>query len=635
MTKSILAKTLLRLVGVLLLMICFSQASHAQFTNISGIVNSYYQVIENVPSRNCVRVNTVAGLSTVDKVMIIQMKGASIKTANPTASDWGDTTALNNAGNYELAYICSIRGDSVFFVHHLLNNYTPVSGKVQLVTVVQYDDVRVTGTVNAKPWDETTGTGGVIAIEANNTLELQAPISADQSGYKGGIVFQHSGNCDFFSPAGTAYVYDADNFSSNLNGAHKGEGVADVTAATDGGKGAPANGGGGGNNHNNSGGGGSNLAAGGRGGGNSSNGPFGCNTANNQGQGGWPLGSWGGKKVFAGGGGGAGHNNNAIFMLGGGNGGGVVYIHATTLISNGHKITSNGGIGGNSQGDGAGGGGGGGTLIMDVDTYTDAVSIEAKGGNGGNSDDVTTPGRCFGGGGGGSGGVIYMKAASPAGAISIAGGTGGLEFNRSGTCGAAVPGLNGAAGSIVNNYAYRIGNIFGSVCGTLLPVSFGYFKAALQQSTVALAWKIYSPETVSHFVVERMTGNEAWREIQTVQAGDNQELYTAIDPHPYNGDNFYRIRIIKKNNAVSYSPTRFIFISSQNEFVLYPNPVTDKIFVRMHYNMPANLEMIDIKGRIVMRRKILSPLTEIQVSTLSKGIYAVRIGDVIKKLIVQ
>ena len=632
MLKSILAKTLQRFIGVWLIIICCGHPVHSQFTDISGIQNSYYQVIENVPSKTCVRVNSVAGLNTVDKVLIIQMKGAAIGSSTP---NWGDTTALNNAGNYELAYICSIRGDSVFFVHHLVNDYTPGAGKVQLVTVAQYDDARVTGTINAQPWDNTTGTGGVIAIDVVNTLQLQASIDASQSGYKGGIVFQHSGTCDFFNPAGTGYVYDADNYSSSANGAHKGEGVADMTATTDGGKGAPANGGGGGNNHNNSGGGGSNLAAGGLGGGNSSSGPFYCITGGNQGRGGWPLGSWNGKKVFAGGGGGAGHNNNAIFMLGGGHGGGVVFIHAGTLVSNGHSIRSNGANGGNSQGDGAGGGGGGGTVILDINSYSDAVNIEANGGNGGNADDVGTPGRCFGGGGGGGGGVIYFNGASPAGTISTAGGSGGLEFNRSGTCAAAIPGLSGSSGSFVNNYTYRIGNVFGSTCGSMLPVSFAYFKAVLKRSTVQLSWKMFSPSTVSYYVVERMNANRTWVEIQTILASDFQELYMAVDTHPVSGDNFYRIKIIQKSHTVSYSPTRYVFVSANNDILIYPNPATDKIFIRFQYSAPINLEMLDIKGKVILRRKILSPLTEIPVSHLPKGVYAVRIGEQVKKLIVQ
>src|SRR5258705_5782609 len=78
---------------------CLSQ------TNISGVVNSYYRVIEVIPAKACVRLNTVSGLARLQKMLLIQMKGASVITTNN--SSFGDTTSLNNAGNYELAVICS------------------------------------------------------------------------------------------------------------------------------------------------------------------------------------------------------------------------------------------------------------------------------------------------------------------------------------------------------------------------------------------------------------------------------------------------------------------------------------------------------------------------------------------------
>src|SRR5207247_2259131 len=81
-------------------------------TNISGIVNNYYRVVEVIPAKACVRLNSVVGLAPLQKTLLIQMKGASVITTNN--SSFGDTTALNSAGNYEIAIICAIHGDSVF-----------------------------------------------------------------------------------------------------------------------------------------------------------------------------------------------------------------------------------------------------------------------------------------------------------------------------------------------------------------------------------------------------------------------------------------------------------------------------------------------------------------------------------------
>jgi hypothetical protein len=617
------------------LCLAFACISHSQVTPISGVVNSYYSVIEVIPLKTCVRVSSTSGLNTVNKVLIIQMKGASINTGSATSATWGDTTSLNNAGNYEIANICSIRGDSVFFVHQLVNTYTAPAGKVQLVTIAQYDNALVTDTIKAAPWNNSTGTGGIIALDIIDTLQLNAPIYADGLGYQGGAFFQHSGTCDFFNPAGSAYAYDADNFSSSANGAHKGEGVADVTATVDGAKGAPANGGGGGNNHNNSGGGGANLVTGGRGGGNSSSGPFSCITSNNMGLGGKALSSYAGRKLFAGGGGGAGHNNNAIFTLGGGNGGGIVFIHADTLISNGYGITASGSAGGNSQGDGAGGGGAGGTILLDINTYLDAAIISANGGVGGNSNDVFTPSRCFGGGGGGSGGTLYFKGTTPAGTVSTTGGTGGTEIQRDAGCNAAIPGLNGTNGTTVNNYSYLTGTVFGNYCGIILPVTLEYFRVTASGEKAILSWKSPTPGEIAHFIAERFNSEGRWEEFTVIPSNDNQEIYTTTDHQPLAGNNFYRLLIRERNNHHSYSPTRFLYFGKENDYRIYPNPASNRITVSGQFRNNSVFQLFDINGRLLLKKKLFLSANEIELPGLLPGVYVVSVNETSTKLIIR
>src|SRR5687767_5732219 len=309
----------------LLIIILFSSSfSFSQTTNIGGIINSYHSVIGVSPT--AVKLDNVSGLAYGNTVLLIQMKGASINTTN-TAS-FGDTTSLNYAGNYEIATICYVSNDSVYFFNELINSYDK-DYKVQLVKFGEYYSANVIDTVKAQSWNSTTGKGGVLAIKVEADLTLNAPLFADSTGYKGAAFYMHSGTCGFFNPVGSGYAYDATSGSAS-NGAYKGEGVADVPPALDGARGAPANGGGGGNNHNNGGGGGANLTAGGNGGGNFSTGPTGC-TGNYQGRGGKALKTWNDTKIFLGGGGGAGHANSTTQAYAGGNGGGIIIVIANNI----------------------------------------------------------------------------------------------------------------------------------------------------------------------------------------------------------------------------------------------------------------------------------------------------------------
>ncbi len=187
----------------------------AQTTTISGIVNTYHKVVEIIPAKACVRVANITGLNVNSRVMLVQMKGASIVTTNNAA--FGDTTSLNEAGNYEIGAVCYIIGDSVFLFHNLLNTYNTSSGKVQLVQFAEYYSANVVDTVKAASWDSVASTGGVIAIFATQDITLNAPVYADSSGYAGGIYIHHNGDCPF---VGTGYVYDASATGGN-NGAYK------------------------------------------------------------------------------------------------------------------------------------------------------------------------------------------------------------------------------------------------------------------------------------------------------------------------------------------------------------------------------------------------------------------------------
>jgi aspartate carbamoyltransferase regulatory subunit len=606
--------------------LCFFQA-HSQTTNISGIVNSYYRVIDIIPAKAAIKVANITGLNMDDKVLIIQMKGASVNTANN--SGFGDTTSLNNAGNYEIGTICDINIDTVFLLFNLVNQYT-VSEKVQLVKFAEYYSANVIDTVKAASWNNTNGTGGVIAISVTEDLTLNAPIFVDSAGYKGGSSILSTGG--FCIPA-TNYTYNPSS-TNPQNGASKGEGVADIASNINGGRGAPANGGGGGNYHNNGGGGGANLSTGGNGGGTSSF--VGC-TGDYKGIGGKPLNSRNGTKIFAGGGGGAGHYNNNIPTHGGGNGGGIIFITANNLVGNGYKIRANGQTGGSNVSDGASGGGAGGTIIMDIlNSYTGSVIIQVNGGNGGNANDGLSSGRCYGAGGGGSAGVIYFTGTSPAVTVNVNGGNAGLEISSDPGCSLILPSA-GSSGSIISNYSYIRSTSPAGYCSTILPIRLLYFKAIANQNKAMLQWRIANPALVKNFIIERSDHTNEWQRVNYVAANDEKENYQFTDNNPLSGINQYRLKVIEKNNEDYFSLVQKIFIASNNKFEIYPNPATSEINVSGNFSSLTTLTITDPSGNLIWQKKLISrnKAIKLDLPPLLSGVYIIRINDTVKKLLIR
>ncbi|WP_343633100.1 PKD domain-containing protein [Fluviicola sp.] len=371
----------------LLLVMSLSCLLNQFYAQISGVINQYTPV--TAISCNQVDVLDASFLSVGDRVLIIQMKGATINTTN--SANFGTITNYNDCGNYEFANVTAINGTSVTLQYQLLKTYT-IAGLVQLIRVPQYTNTTVVNTLTAQDWDGSTG--GVLVMEVSGTLTLNAPISVNGKGFRGSFSSSNpDGGCgnyqDYFYPVSSGF------------GALKGEGIAVVTNAMNGGRGALGNGGGGGNKHNTGGGGGSNGTRGGRGGDQAA---F-CGQQPIGGEGGMAL-NYSTGRLFMGGGGGSPDFNDGVGSSGA-NGGGIVIIRAATLQSNNTFIESCGGnvvTTSNSIGDGAGGGGAGGAIALDVTTFSGNVILRVDGGDGGNIQ--TTYPSCFGPGGGGGTGMI-------------------------------------------------------------------------------------------------------------------------------------------------------------------------------------------------------------------------------------
>jgi hypothetical protein len=411
----------------------FGASSHfnevkAQPISISGIVNDYTAVTAitqppcGVCDLGCIHTITVTDASSFavgDKALIIQMKGATINTANNATS--GNVTAINDAGNYEFFEIGSIVGNVLTPRYPLIRSYT-VTGKVQVVRIPQFtDEVTISGTLSALDWDETQGIGGVVAIEAKKVI-FNAGINVLGQGYKG-IQMLVNGTPDNCTPDPATHCVVPNTNNASFT---KGDGIVIDDPTTNRGRSPRANGGGSGISGDSGGGGGSNYGAGGEGG------KRWCNIdgANAGGIGGFALTTFLAQdKVFLGGAGGPGFvtTNNPSTAA---DGGGIVIIFADTIVGNGNLIDARGtspvAINPVGAPDGGGGGGAGGSVVLKTKVYVGNLTINANGGDGQDLNTTTPHGP---GGGGGGGVLLYSLASLPPGVTFTATGGIGGEHN--------------------------------------------------------------------------------------------------------------------------------------------------------------------------------------------------------------
>ena len=402
--------------------------------SIGGVVNIYTAVTNITP--NSVTVTSSTGFSVGDRVLLIQMKGATINQTN-TAS-FGQVVAMGSAGNFEFTNIASINGNTMAFVSNLCKAFS-IAGKVQLIRVPVYSQAIINSSVTASPWNGTTG--GVVAIEATNSVTFNNSIDVSGKGFIGGAV-----------TAGFFACNDPNYANPGTSAGKKGEGIAQAPLNMDGNRAPLANGGGGSNTGNPGAGGGANGGIGGRGG-NQFSGSCPVNTA--FGMGAYAL-SYSTYRAFLGGGGGGGYKDNGLSCIAGSNGGGIVFLVTPLIEGNNQQIIASGlNVIGNTDSEGAGGGGAGGCVYLLCPNINSNLNINVSGGSGGNIFSTMWSSACHGPGGGGGGGAIVFEQASLPSNISpiLNGGIAGSVLHTGPACAGTNFGAEaGAAGILVYNY---------------------------------------------------------------------------------------------------------------------------------------------------------------------------------------
>jgi hypothetical protein len=402
--------------------------NHILSDTLTGVINLCTPVLGFNCDSSLLTLGNGSVFAPGDRILIIQMQGATVNLTDSPA--FGTFTDLGTSGNYEFNRVKSVSGNTLELQFSLQRKYT-VEGKIQLVRVPEYENATV-GAVTCAPWDGTTG--GVLALEVKNVLELVDNPNVQGKGFRGGIA-QDAAALAFQE---LHYYYPP----NPVVAAAKGEGIAIIPTNQSYGRGSAGNGGGGGNAHNAGGGGGANIAAGGAGGFEfyvEPNAP----TPGTNGLGGRPFTGIFPDRLIMGGGGGAGHVNDNLGTSGG-NGGGIVLFKAKTIIGNGTRILANGNdvpLYANAIArDGQGGGGAGGTILVDAETQVGNFTCDVHGGMGGYCY-TSIPTEFHGPGGGGSGGRVGLSAGLSNVSFDLSGGDNGFtnQINPNG----AAPGIHG------------------------------------------------------------------------------------------------------------------------------------------------------------------------------------------------
>jgi len=168
-----------------------------------------------------------------------------------------------------------------------------------------------------------------------------------------------------------------------------------------------------------------------------------------------------------------------------------------------------------------------------------------------------------------------------------------------------------------------------------LPVTFQYFKTSLIGNTANLEWKMdyYDEKTIT---VQRSSDAVSWEDIKvyglTGLAGTNTFSYN--DDLKKTGPYFYRLMLTSITDKQEYSLIKSVNFQSGKLTNAFPVPSASICYLNGTEDV-SKIIVTDINQRVlkVPVEKIGNNLISINLSTLPKGLYFVRSGEFVQRLV--
>jgi hypothetical protein len=174
-----------------------------------------------------------------------------------------------------------------------------------------------------------------------------------------------------------------------------------------------------------------------------------------------------------------------------------------------------------------------------------------------------------------------------------------------------------------------------------VPLKLTSFSVVKESKTGKLSWTTAQEINTQSFIIERAPGNGAFKAIATINAAgnsDNALTYSFTDMHPLPGVNIYRLRMLDKDNKITFSETRRVNFDKQFTYTVYPNPAQHELLLSADKIISSStiLQLINAKGIAITQQQLPSGVQsyKLNVEKLTAGVYYLRITNAVDRPVV-
>ncbi len=161
-----------------------------------------------------------------------------------------------------------------------------------------------------------------------------------------------------------------------------------------------------------------------------------------------------------------------------------------------------------------------------------------------------------------------------------------------------------------------------------LPVTLVDFSGRYQDKSITLSWSTENELSTKYFTVEKSYDGVAFIPLSVVTASGNvqgKKNYSYNDGSFLKTVNYYRLKSVDADGKNLYSKIIAIAVPNDNASILYPNPVRDKLILKLpHAYSQTLISIVDLTGRFIKHIRCKQGLTDIVINTadLPAGTYS-------------
>lgn len=179
--------------------------------------------------------------------------------------------------------------------------------------------------------------------------------------------------------------------------------------------------------------------------------------------------------------------------------------------------------------------------------------------------------------------------------------------------------------------------VFGNCSNATLPVEWLSFTAeAINKTSARLNWSVFQDEAHAGFTVQRsLASGGAWTDLAWVARTEEDAAadYVFVDHNIVSGGAYvYRLRQEDVDGATDFSPVRTVNLEGGSGVRVQPNPTNGLLRLQTAADV-REYSLYDASGRRVLSGVVLNNQADIDLSAFPTGIYALRVGEEVIRVV--